>query len=165
MAKKSVIEEEVLKSGIYGDGDPVEEPQNPDTPGQQEEGGEEPGGDTPIVPGGDSSTGDSSTGDSSTGADDPAEEEEGTGIAAGFAQAANMQITTTVGNTIPQVDTTKYAVRSRFTQNGKNAGANSEFAVKATSEGAGFKPTKDVSKKAFPETGAAYKEVVNTNSY
>lgn len=163
MAKKSVIEEEVLKSGIYGDGDPVEEPQNPDTPGQEEGGEDNPTGDTPAVPG-DSSTGDSSTGDSSTG-DNPAEEEEGTGIAAGFAQAANMQITTTVGNTIPQVDTTKYEVRSRFTQNGKNAGANSEFAVKATNEGAGFKPTKDVSKKAFPETGAAYKEVVNTNSY
>ena len=83
----------------------------------------------------------------------------------GAAQAPNMQTATTVGNRIPQVDTTEYAVRSRFAANGQNAGQNSDFAVKATSEGFSFKPTKDVKKNAFPETGAAYKEIVNTQSY
>lgn len=83
----------------------------------------------------------------------------------GAAQASNMQIATTVGNRIPQVDTSAYAERARFTANGKNAGKDSEFAVKATGEGAGYKPTKDVKKNAFPETGEAYKEIVNTQSY
>jgi hypothetical protein len=83
----------------------------------------------------------------------------------GAAQAPNMQTATTIGNRIPQVDTTEYAVRSRFAANGQNAGQNSDFAVKATSEGFSFKPTKDVKKNAFPETGAAYKEIVNTQSY
>ena len=86
-------------------------------------------------------------------------------LGAGAAQASNMQIATTVGARIPQVDTTEYAVRSRFAANGKNAGQNSDFAVKATSEGAGFKPTKDVKKNAFPEDGSTYLEVVNTQSY
>lgn len=83
----------------------------------------------------------------------------------GAEQASNMQIATTVGARIPQVDTTEYAVRSRFAANGKNAGQNSDFAIKATSEGAGFKPTKDVKKNAFPEDGSTYKEIVNTNNY
>ncbi len=83
----------------------------------------------------------------------------------GSAQASNMQIATTVGSRIPQVDTSAYAERARFTANGKNAGKDSEFAVKATGEGAGYKPTKDVKKNAFPETGEAYKEIVNTQSY
>lgn len=86
-------------------------------------------------------------------------------LGAGAAQASNMQIATTVGARIPQVDTTEYAVRSRFAANGKNAGQDSDFAVKATSEGAGFKPTKDVKKNAFPEDGSTYLEVVNTQSY
>jgi len=86
-------------------------------------------------------------------------------LAPGAAQASNMQIATTVGARIPQVDTTEYAVRSRFAANGKNAGQNSDFAIKATSEGAGFKPTKDVKKNAFPEDGAGYQEVVNTQNY
>lgn len=89
----------------------------------------------------------------------------GASLEAGAAQASNMQIATTVGNRIPQVDTSSYAERARFTANGKNAGANSEFAVKATGEGAGFKPTKDVKKNAFPETGESYKDIVNTQSY
>lgn len=89
----------------------------------------------------------------------------GASLSAGAAQASNMQTATTVGARIPQVDTSAYAERARFTANGKNAGLNSEFAVKATGEGAGFKPTKDVKANAFPETGAGYKEIVNTQSY
>lgn len=84
---------------------------------------------------------------------------------AGAAQASNMQTATTVGARIPQVDTTEYAVRARFAANGQNAGQNSDFAIKATSEGAGFKPTKDVKKNSFPEDGSTYLEVVNTQSY
>lgn len=89
----------------------------------------------------------------------------GASLEAGAAQASNMQTATTVGSRIPQVDTSAYAERARFTANGKNAGKDSDFAVKATGEGAGYKPTKDVKKNAFPETGEAYKEIVNTQSY
>lgn len=149
MAKKS-LNEDALNPMVYGEGeDPVTDPQNPVTDPVTEDPVTDPstgGGDDPITPA------------------EP-ETDSSSPYVAGAAQASNMQITTTVGNTIPQIDTSLYSVRSRFAQNGKNAGANSEFAIKATSEGAGFKPTKDVKKNAFPEDGSTYKEIVNTNSY
>lgn len=168
--------------------------QNPgDTPTDTSTGGDTPadpstGGDTPA----DSSTGDSSTGGDTPAQEEmtlqesiQAQLKRGSEIVdmgpnykttyagtvkdasrgAGAAQASNMQTATTVGARIPQVDTTEYAVRARFAANGKNAGKDSEFAIKATGEGAGFKPTKDVKKDAFPEDGSTYLEVVNTQSY
>jgi len=184
--KNNIVEEEILnpKTMVYGDGDP--EPENPG-------GGQEQGG-TPAVDSstGDTSTGDTSTNENEEENTEMTLQEsiqaqlkrgseivdmgpnyketyagsvKDASLGAGAAQASNMQITTTVGARIPQVDTSEYAVRARFTANGKNAGQNSDFAVKATGEGAGFKPTKDVKKNAFPEDGAGYQEVVNTQSY
>ena len=153
MAKKS-LNEDALNTMVYGEGeDPQTDPQNPVTDPQEEE---------PVTdPVTDPSTGE---GDDPLTPEEP-ETDSSSPYVAGPAQASNMQTTTTVGSKIPQVDTSKYEVRSRFAANGKNAGANSDFAIKATSEGAGFKPTKDVKKNAFPEDGSTYKEIVNTNSY
>jgi len=171
--KTKNIEEEVKSPMVFGDGEePQIDPQNP------------------VTPPADTSTADTSTNEPA--AEDMTLQEsiqaqlkrgseivdmgpnykdtykatvKDASLAPGAAQAPNMQTATTVGNRIPQVDTTEYAVRSRFAANGKNAGENSDFAIKATSEGFSFKPTKDVKKNAFPETGADYKEIVNTQSY
>lgn len=190
--KNNIVEEEVLnpKAMVYGDGDP--EPGQQDGGSEVPGGSEEPGqgqGDAPAV---DSSTGDTSTNQNEEENTEMTLQEsiqaqlkrgseivdmgpnyketyagsvKDASLGAGAAQASNMQTATTVGARIPQVDTSEYAVRARFTANGKNAGADSDFAVKATGEGAGFKPTKDVKKNAFPEDGAGYQEVVNTQSY
>lgn len=189
--KKNLVEEAPL---VYGDGNEEElNPQNPEqNPGEQQEEPQDPpadsstGSDTPADPstGGDTPA-QEETEEMTLQESIQAQLKRGSEIVdmgpnykttyagtvkdasrgAGAAQASNMQTATTVGARIPQVDTTEYAVRSRFAANGKNAGKDSEFAIKATSEGAGFKPTKDVKKNSFPEDGSTYLEVVNTNSY
>ena len=175
--KKNLLDESPL---LYGDGETPVEPESQETGGDTPQ---DPSSNTPEEPAGDEPTqqdtemtlqesiqaqlkrGSEIVDMGPNYKETYAETVKDAAREAGAAQASNMQIATTVGARIPQVDTSEYAVRARFTANGKNAGENSDFAVKATGEGAGFKPTKDVKKNAFPEDGASYLEVVNTQSY